>query len=252
MASGPTIGGTVATIGAVLAGVGLAEESSSAHSDVWSNAWFLLGGAVFVLGSAVVVVVVVVVIAVRRSAAGRSRRSTDGVPTFSLVEPIVEFVGNTERRGTDEFGHRSLVWVRVKNDGPEAEFSAYFSLHTDTARREHPTNALTDSYSHNAAWEDTLDRKIRIGHSGSTRLHLMWTFMTPHPMFWFMLPQQDLYGPGYAMGWILSPLDDVVVFDLRVVNETTQHAVTVVARLELAESGKAERLILEPLSSPSA
>ena len=73
----------------------------------------------------------------------------------------------------------------------------------------------------------------------------------PDLMFWFMLAQQDLYGPGYAMGWILSPLDDVVVFDLRVV-KTTQHAVTVVARLELAESGKAERLILEPLSSPSA
>ena len=39
-----------------------------------------------------------------------------------------------------------------------------------------------------------------------------------------MLAQQDLYGPGYAMGWILSPLDDVVVFDLRVVKKRTQHA----------------------------
>jgi hypothetical protein len=140
---------------------------------------------------------------------------------FDLVSPITEFVGNSWLRDGYEFLDRSLVWVSVSNDGPEAEFSARFDLDIRTARREFPSSALQGPYTDDVPWENTKQRKLVIGHQGIARLTLPWTFMRPAPYFWFLLPEKDLYGPGYGMGWILSPVGATVEFTLTVVNEST-------------------------------
>jgi hypothetical protein len=155
------------------------------------------------------------------------REMTKPVPLpiqFALRNAVTEFVGDGWARPgiSHEFLDRSLVWATLCNDGPAADFSVTFDLDITTARRQYPTSTLTERYTDDAAWENTKQPAIRVGHLGRARLMLAWTFMRPHPMFWFMLPQKELYGDGYGLGWVLSPCRDEVRFRLRAVNESTQ------------------------------
>ena len=168
---------------------------------------------------------------------------------FSFDKAVVELVGDDCFRDGHQFRFRSVVWITVTNDCAEAEFSARFSLRINTARREYPTVALEDDYTDDVAWENTKTRKNSIGHKGDARLMPIWSFIEAPGLFWFDLPQKDLYGSGYARGWVLRPLEDHVDFDLRVTNESTGESIENTARLTFDEHGRAVSLDWVDLSS---
>jgi hypothetical protein len=186
---------------------------------------------------AVAFVWVAVVVLIQRKK--KSQPVALGLPDFSFDKAVVELVGDDRFRDGHQFRSQSVLWITVTNDGPEAEFSARFSLRINTARREYPPAALVDDYADDVAWEDTKKRKNTIGHKGAARLVPIWSFVEAPGLFWFVLPQKDLYGQGYAWGWVLRPIENHIDFDLRVTNETTGEGIEKTARLTFDEHGRA-------------
>jgi hypothetical protein len=168
---------------------------------------------------------------------------------FSFDKAVVELVGDDCLRDGHQFRSRSVVWITVKNDGAEAEFSAWFSLRINTARREYPSAALVDDYADDVAWENVKTRKNTIGHNGQARLMPIWSFIEAPGLFWFLLPQKDLYGQDYASGWVLRPIENHIDVDLRVTNETTGESVDRTSRLTFDEHGRAVSLDWVDLSN---
>jgi hypothetical protein len=161
-------------------------------------------------------------------------------PNFSVDKAVVELVGDDCLRDGHQFRSRSVVWITVKNDGAEAEFSAWSSLRINTARREYPSAALVDDYADDVAWENVKTRKNTVGHNGQARLMPIWSFVEAPGLFWFVLPQKDLYGQDYAS--VLRPIENHIDFDLRVTNETTGESVEKTSRLTFDEHGRAVSL----------
>jgi hypothetical protein len=161
-----------------------------------------------------------------------------GRSKFSLAAYTEPIHDGHQRDGVGPtFEDRTLLWVDVENSGVEAEFASRF-LNIRGAQKFQASGSVSN-YSHPVAWEDTGDRKMKIGYLNRARLLVAWSFRHP-PTFWFVTPGTAAWAPGQAHqhGWVLQPADPGgVAFDLQVVNETERKAITKRARIEFGDDG---------------
>jgi hypothetical protein len=121
------------------------------------------------------------------------------------IDAVIETLGDSQTRGSETYGHRQILWLRVRNRGPAASFSADCS--SVAAAKPIALYSFDGQWEGGkVAWEDTPSDSLVINRNSVAKLMLVEWFSIPKALFWTRLPAAHAWsGSSHALGWILSP-----------------------------------------------
>lgn len=159
---------------------------------------------------------------------------------YAITADEPEVVGGRTDRAGRRYTNRTVLMATLHNEsGPPCQFSAEVTLDIETVGRIGASTPT--SYWAPIAWETTFEYDtIEVGHHTRKRLWIAECWQTPKA-FWFMVPEIQAWNRGsYGRGLAFEPNENVVRFQLEVINHSGQQSTLKRGTVAFADDGSIE------------